>query len=39
MFVEVTGLMLRKGLSTAKAAKKYDKWKSAQVSRRTSTST
>lgn len=31
MFVDVTGMMLRKGLSMAKAAKKYDKWKQAQV--------
>lgn len=31
MFVEVTGMMLRKGISTAKTAKKYDLWQSWQV--------
>ena len=31
MFVEVTDMMLRKSLSMAKSAKKYDAWKGAQV--------
>lgn len=31
MFVEVSSIMLQKGLPMAKAAKKYDKWRRAQV--------
>lgn len=31
MFVAVADMMLRKGFTMAKAAKKYDKWKAGQV--------
>ncbi len=31
MFVEVTDMMLRKSLTMAKSAKKYDSWKAAQA--------
>jgi hypothetical protein len=31
MFVEVTDMMLRKSLSMAKSAKRYDSWKQNQV--------